>query len=107
MQKNTLIAVALSSLTLVGCASTPQTAAEITKDQLEAQATKNEVEQEKAQAVLASVPRWVINPPKRTLQAFTGSGVGESSKLQLAIKKVWFERAIRACQVSRAGTIRQ
>lgn len=82
-----LIAVVLSSLTLAGCASTPQTAAEITKDQLEAQAIKNEVEQEKAQAVLASVPQWVINPPKPDATGVYGVGVGESSKLQLAIKK--------------------
>ncbi|ELA9367482.1 hypothetical protein QUN99_003372 [Vibrio parahaemolyticus] len=87
MKKQTLTVAALSTLILAGCASSPETAYDITKDELKAQELKTEVAEEKAAAVLASVPRWVINPPRPDESGVYGVGVGESSKVHLAMKK--------------------
>ncbi|NGZ66631.1 hypothetical protein G6Z92_06475 [Vibrio aestuarianus subsp. cardii] len=85
--KQTIMLVVLSSLVLAGCSSSPESTYDITKDELKAQELKTEVAEEKAAAVLASVPRWVIEPPRPDASGVYGVGVGESSKVHLAMKK--------------------
>lgn len=83
--KRKLILAALPLL-IVGCSSTP-TATDITKDQLKANELKVAAEQEKAEKALASVPSWVLTPPKSDENGVYGVGIGESKKLDVAMKK--------------------
>ncbi|MDE1316457.1 hypothetical protein L9W73_15195 [Vibrio aestuarianus] len=87
MKNRSCVITVFVLLTSVGCTSTPQSTTEITEDQLRAQAAKNAVAQEKASSVVSSVPSWAINPPKADETGVYGVGIGESSKLNLAMKK--------------------
>ncbi|HDI3282995.1 TPA: hypothetical protein PMC41_003164 [Vibrio cholerae] len=87
MKKHALLVAMLSTLVMAGCSSAPDSAYDITQDELKAQALKNEAATEKAEAALASVPLWVIKPPRPDASGVYGVGVGESSKVHLAIKK--------------------
>lgn len=87
MKNPILIVALLSSLVMVGCSSSPKSAYDISKDELKAQDLKSKVADEKAEKVLASVPLWVIEPPRPDASGVYGVGVGESSKVHLAMKK--------------------
>lgn len=87
MKKITAIAIAVSGLVaLSGCSSTP-TATEIAQDQLQAEKIVNDVKQEKAEKELSNIPDWVLNPPQNDTTGVYGIGIGESSKISMAIKK--------------------
>lgn len=71
---------------LAGCSSAPDRT-EIVQDQLEAEQMKADTAQDKAEIKLASVPDWVLNPPQSDASGVYGVGIGESRKLNVAIKK--------------------
>lgn len=81
-----MIAAATAILALAGCSSTPDRA-EVIQYQLEAEQIKADAAQDKAEKQLASIPDWVLNPPKSDATGVYGVGIGESRKLNVSIKK--------------------
>lgn len=86
MNKFMLTAIA-ATLVLSGCATTPPTNVEIAKDQLQAESIKNAHAQSKAEDVINAIPSWVLNPPKNDSTGVYAIGIGESRKLDTAMKK--------------------
>lgn len=80
-----LTGVALAFI-LAGCSST-KTATEITQDQLRSNELKSDAQQEKAEKALASLPSWVLTPPKPDENGVYGVGIGQSKKLDVSMKK--------------------
>lgn len=74
------------ALVLAGCASEP-TKTSIAKDQLKAEQLKAKAEQERAETTLSQIPSWVINPPQSDSTGVYGVGIGESKKVDVAMKK--------------------
>lgn len=74
------------ALVLAGCASEP-TQTSIAKDQIEANKVIANAEQKRAEATLSQLPAWVVNPPKSDATGVYGVGIGESKKLDVAMKK--------------------
>ncbi|GMQ49658.1 hypothetical protein [Vibrio sp. 10N] len=74
-------------LILAGCASSGPTKTEIVKDQLAAKELQTSAEQKAAEATLSTMPAWVINPPKSDEVGVYGVGIGESKKVDVAMKK--------------------
>lgn len=93
MKKLTAIAALVGSALLTGCSTTPD-AVTIAKNEVKAQEIRNEIaekKQEQAQDLvekrLSSVPEWVLEPPKSDTEGVFGVGIGESKRLNIAIKK--------------------
>ncbi|MEZ8577893.1 hypothetical protein AB6C82_24030 [Vibrio splendidus] len=86
MNNLTVLIAAAGILTLSGCSSTP-TATEMAKDQLKAEKIQTSAAQDKAEKELSNIPDWVLNPPQNDPTGVYGIGIGESSKLNMAIKK--------------------
>lgn len=74
------------ALVLAGCASEP-TQTSIAKDQIEANKVIANAEQKSAETTLSQLPTWVVNPPKSDAIGVYGVGIGESKKLDVAMKK--------------------
>ncbi|MGR5178834.1 hypothetical protein [Vibrio mediterranei] len=85
MMKVRLGGIAIA-LVLAGCASEP-TQTSIAKDQIEANKVIANAEQKRAEATLSQLPAWVVNPPKSDATGVYGVGIGESKKLDVAMKK--------------------
>jgi len=73
-------------LNLAGCSSNPDSA-DIALEQLKAESIIADAKQEKAEESLSTIPDWLILPPKNDDTGVYGVGIGESQKLDLAIKK--------------------
>lgn len=86
MNKIGLSLALLSASVLVGCSSAPDKY-DIAKDQLKAEELKNNAAQEAAESLLASVPNWVLNPPKSDDTGVYAVGMGDSKRLDVAMKK--------------------
>lgn len=89
--KLTLLSLLVGAV-LTGCASAPD-AAYIAKQEAEAQQIRNNAwtqrvqkEQEGAISRIKHTPLWVINPPKSDEEGVFAVGMGESKKLDVALK---------------------
>lgn len=76
----------ICSFSMAGCASSP-TSIEIAEQQHELEQQKQQVAQERAQETLDMLPGWVLSLPKSDTEGVYGVGIGESRKLDIAMKK--------------------
>jgi hypothetical protein len=83
--KQITLTILVSALVLSGCSSAPSSS-DIAKEQIYAEKIVNSAAQDKAEAVLNSVPEWVLEPPKTDDTGVYAVGVGESKKIYLAMK---------------------
>lgn len=74
-------------IVLSGCSSTPPTKLEIARDQIEVEAIKAEVAQDKAEMVVDNIPPWALEPPQSDGSGIYAVGIGESRSVNTAIKK--------------------
>lgn len=85
MKKTTLVTI-MAATVLTGCASEP-TSLEIAKNQIEAEKLITDAAQEKAEQTLNQIPSWVLVPPSADATGIYGVGMGESRKIDIAMKK--------------------
>lgn len=92
MNKKALILLVGSSV-LFGCSSAPD-AESIAKSEANAQKVRNEqlleqrqLEQKALEEKISDMPSWVITPPNPDQTGVYGVGVGESKKIDIALKK--------------------
>jgi hypothetical protein len=81
------------ALLAAGCSSAP-TAKDIAKEEAaasevraKADAERRARDQKAAQAYLETVPDWAVTPPKADADGMYAAGMGDSAKLDLAMKK--------------------
>ncbi|TOD43642.1 hypothetical protein [Vibrio parahaemolyticus] len=83
---NKTLTALFGAILLAGCSTSPSTA-NLVQQQLETEQLRNEAVQAKAEKELSQVPEWVIAPPKNDDLGVFAVGIGESYKLNNAIKK--------------------
>lgn len=93
---------------LTGCSSTP-TAADIAEDQAEAEQIRAEARQEQAEKMqaamekeMASLPAWVIEPPKADATGFYGVGLASDTDLVNAMRKAKLQAAYELAQTMKS-----
>ncbi len=83
---NVILLAFVATLTVSGCASSPDSA-DIARDQLKAEEIRTNAAQEKAEEKISNVPEWFLIPPKSDDTAVYGVGSGESRNIDFAMKK--------------------
>lgn len=83
---NKTLTALFGAILLAGCSTSPSTA-DLVQQQLETEQLRDEAVQAKAEKELSQVPEWVIAPPKNDVLGVFSVGIGESYKLNNAIKK--------------------
>lgn len=85
--------VVAASIILAGCSSTPSRA-DIARDEAKAQSVREDTyqaqlvkKQGQMEREMASMPDWVLNPPKATAQGFYGVGIGADPDMLTAMRK--------------------
>ena len=95
--KETILATVITTMFLAGCSSTPtkedMALSEVKADKIRAEATQAIAEHkvEKAEEFISNVPAWALVTHKPDDIGLYAVGIGESEKLQTAIKKSQLE----------------
>lgn len=91
--KNFITLSLFGAALLTGCSSAPD-AESIAQDEIDAQQLRYDAQQahqaqesEKLEASIASMPKWVLSPPKADVEGVFGVGVADSKKPELAMRK--------------------